>query len=215
MSQVDRVLPPLELRMLTVGAWQENCYLLVDPETKESLLIDPGDEAARIADWLADTIVRAILLTHADVDHVGALDEMRSRLGVKVGMQPDDAELARKNGVSADYELHDGDLVPLGMHEIRVFHVPGHTKGSIALRFDASAIVGDAIFPGGPGRTHSPEDFKRALSSLRDNVFTWPDEVTLYPGHGVSTTVGRERPAFEAFVRQPHPDDLHGDVTWA
>lgn len=204
----------LELRMLTVSQWQENCYLLVDPQTSESLLIDPGAEAGRILDWASDTTVRAILLTHADVDHVGALDETRAKLNVRVGMHPADTELATKNDVAADYELNEGDVIQLGAHEIRVVFTPGHTAGSISLLFDSRAIVGDAVFPGGPGRTRSPEAFVTSLATLQRTVFIWPDETTLYPGHGVSTTVGKERPAFEAFLTRPRPNDLQGDVTW-
>lgn len=205
---------PLDLRMLTVGQWQENCYLLVDPGTNEALLIDPGDEAGHILEWIAGAAVRLILLTHAHRDHVGALAEVRPALGVPVGLHPDDGPLAAKSEVTADFALNDGDVVRLGAHQIRVAHTPGHTPGSICLRFDTRALVGDAIFPGGPGHTSTPEELNRSLASLQRAVFTWPDETTLYPGHGRPTTVGGERAGFEVFLARPRPADLCGDVSW-
>ena len=92
--------------------------------------------------------------------------------------------------------------------------VPGHTPGSVCLRLDGRAVVGDAIFPGGPGHTRSPEALAQSLVSLGLTVFTWPDETELYPGHGTPTTVGAERPAFEQFLQADHPPDLCGDVSW-
>jgi glyoxylase-like metal-dependent hydrolase (beta-lactamase superfamily II) len=84
----------------------------------------------------------------------------------------------------------------------------------VCLRCGFVAVVGDAIFPGGPGRTESPEALEQALAGLERTVFTWPDETALYPGHGEPTTVGRERPGFEAFLAAPRPAGLYGDVTW-
>ncbi len=200
--------------MLIVGEWQENCFLLVDKATNQSILIDPGDEAERILAWVEATRVREILITHAHLDHIGAVEAVRSRLGLRAGLHPADTELALIRGLSADFALYDGDLIRLGAHEIRVSHTPGHTPGSICLLFDTRAVVGDVIFTGGPGHTNSPEELGEALQSLRRSVFTWPDETELFPGHGSSTRVGRERPGFEAFMARPLPPDLYGDITW-
>ncbi len=204
----------LALRILAVGQWQENCCLLVDHTANEGLLIDPGDEADRILDWIAGVTVRLILLTHAHRDHLGALAEVRAALRVSAGLHPDDAPLAARYNVAADFALNDSDVLRLGTHEIRVAHTPGHTLGSVCLRFDSRAIVGDAVFPGGPGHTNTPQEFNQSLASLQRTVFTWPDDTTLYPGHGRPTTVGQERPGFEAFLARPRAEDLCGDVSW-
>jgi glyoxylase-like metal-dependent hydrolase (beta-lactamase superfamily II) len=208
--------PPsnLKLRMLTVGEWQENCYLLVDPETNEGLLIDPGGEQARILAWAAGAGVRQILLTHAHQDHLGAVGDVRAAFRAPAGLHPADWAMAVQNGVEPDFELKDGELYRLGGQEIKIVHTPGHTPGSVSLRFNSGAIVGDAVFPGGPGRTQTPEELNLALLSLQNTVFTWPDETELYPGHGPATTVGQERQDFEAFIAHPRPPDLYGDVTW-
>ena len=219
MTPPDHLLDPSlhsgpALRVLPVGEWQENCHLLVDRPTQEGLLIDPGDEGGRILEWIAGVSVRLILLTHAHRDHLGALAEARATLRVPVGLHRDDEPLAAKYNVFPDFALNDGDVLRLGAHEIRVAHAPGHTLGSVCLRFDSRAIVGDAVFPGGPGHTHTPEEFNRSLASLQRTAFTWPDDTTLYPGHGQPTTVGRERPGFEALLAGPRPPDMCGDVTW-
>jgi glyoxylase-like metal-dependent hydrolase (beta-lactamase superfamily II) len=200
--------------MLTLGEWQENCYLLVDPPSGEAFLVDPGDEADRVLAWLAGIKVRDILLTHGHIDHIGAVPALRSALGVRAGLHPGDDGLAASRGLQADFPLTDGDVLQLGPHKIRVFHTPGHTPGSVCLQFDTRAIVGDVVFPGGPGHTNSPEELRQSVASLSKVVFNWPDEVELFPGHGLSTTVGKERPGFEAFRARPIPQELFGDVSW-
>ena len=198
----------LRLETLPVGEYGTNCYLLTCPETGRALLVDPGADAESILKMCADAQVGRILLTHGHFDHTLALDEVRAALGALVGIHP--AEF----GVRANFELRDGGRLRVGRRYVRVIHVPGHTLGSVALRFDRRAIVGDAIFPGGPGHTNSPEALQTALLSLQRTVFTWPDETRLYPGHGDPTTVGAERPAFQEFLARPRPLELCGDVTW-
>lgn len=207
--------PELELRLLVVGGFQENCYLLVEPETNAAILIDPGAEAGRVLAWLEGSAVRLILLTHAHLDHIGALAEVRAALDVRVGLHPADNALAAEHNISPDFALADGVAVQLGPHDLMVVHTPGHSPGHVCLRFDTRAIVGDAIFPGGPGHTNTPDELSVSLDSLQHTVFTWPDETALYPGHGRGTTVGQERPGFDKLLAKPLPPDLHGDVTWA
>jgi len=102
----------------------------------------------------------------------------------------------------------------VGQGIIGISHVPGHTPGSVCLRLGDRVIAGDAIFPGGPGYTASPEALARSLESLERVVFAWPDETMLYPGHGGHTTVGAERAAFERFLVAERSPSLCGDVAW-
>jgi glyoxylase-like metal-dependent hydrolase (beta-lactamase superfamily II) len=105
--------------------------------------------------------------------------------------------------------------VEIGRGRLQVIHLPGHTPGSVCLRLNRIVIVGDTIFPGGPGYTESPQALAESLVSLGRTVFTWADETELYPGHGGPTTVGAERAAFERFLAADHPPDLCGELTWS
>ncbi len=207
----------IELRVMPVGEYQTNCYLLVETELGEGILVDPGDEAQKILEWIGNTNITRLLLTHGHSDHVGALPAVKKSLGVKAGIHPADAEAF---SIQADYELTSGDIFKLGDAHIEVVHVPGHTQGSVALKIIETdgfnhALAGDAVFPGGPGHTQTPEALATALESLAYTVFTWSDSVRLHPGHGESTTVGAERAAFETFQEKPLPPDLCGDMSWA
>lgn len=201
----------LELQRLEVGPWPMNCYLLECPESGELAIVDPGADAERILAAARSALVRYILLTHGHPDHVGALDAVRQATGAPVGMHPADAAAF---GLQADFSLDHGMEVRVGEGQIRVAHVPGHTPGSICLWLNGQAVVGDAIFPGGPGHTASPEALRQSLDSLAHTVFTWPGDTELHPGHGGHTTVGAERRPFQSFVAATHPADLCGDVSW-
>ncbi|NIS80536.1 MAG: MBL fold metallo-hydrolase [Anaerolineales bacterium] len=206
----------LELRVLPVGEFQSNCYLVVDASSGQGVLIDAGDQVEAILHWIKPVKVNQILVTHGHSDHVGALESLRQALGVPVGIHPADVA---SFGLEADFTLHEGDSLVVGGGSLQVIHIPGHTPGSVAFKVEDAegvrrAVVGDAIFPGGPGHTKTPEDLVTSLDSLARTVFTWADEVVLYPGHGDPTTVGEEREAFEAFRSLTLPPDLSGDVTW-
>lgn len=204
---------PLSLDKLAVGSFKSNCYLLSAQE--QAILIDAGDEPDRILKWIGDRKVKLIVITHGHRDHVGALEKIRAALAVPVAIHPADAQAFE---LEADRALEHGDRVTLGEEVLEVSHIPGHTPGSIALRWVSGAadwaIVGDAIFPGGPGMTLSAEALAQSLESLAATVFTWPDEIQLYPGHGQPTTVGAERDDFEAFRAKPIPPDHSGDAAW-
>jgi hydroxyacylglutathione hydrolase len=202
----------LRLECLEVGPWPMNCYLVHCLETGQVAVVDPGEDAQAILAAVPDVErVCCILLTHAHPDHVGALAAVRQATGAPVGIHPSDADVF---GVDGDLPLMDGMEVMVGHGCLTVAHVPGHTPGSVCLKLNGQAIVGDAIFPGGPGHTDSPGALALSVISLGQTVFSWPDGTELYPGHGDSTTVGAERGDFERFLAADHSPDLCGDVTW-
>jgi hydroxyacylglutathione hydrolase len=201
----------VELERLEVGPWPMNCYIVRCIGSGQVAIVDPGDDDDAILAAVGDAAVSCIMLTHAHPDHVGALDAVRRATHALVGLHPGDAEAF---DVAADFPLLDGMEVEVGEARLSVVHVPGHTPGSVCFRLDGQAVVGDVIFPGGPGHTESPAELARSLLSLGRTVFTWPDATELYPGHGDPTTVGAERAAFERFVAADHPPDLCGDVVW-
>lgn len=203
----------LDLRQRTVGPWPMNAYALVCPETNESILIDPGADPEKLAEMLGDSRPLAIVLTHTHPDHVAALEEMRSRLGVPVwaydGPHHNDMVLDVGRG------LRDGEEVQVGSHALRVARAPGHVIDHICLLLedDNRAIVGDTVFEGGPGKTWNPEQFQTTLHTLRQLVLSWPDEMVCYPGHGPSFRLGDVRSRIEAFLSKDH-GAFFGDATW-
>lgn len=204
---------PMELRTRQVGPWGMNTYVLVCPDSKRSVLIDPGADPDILSDMLAGTTPVAILLTHTHGDHTGALDEMRSRLKVPLLAHPG----PHAGGIELDANrwLRHGNVVQVGKHTLRVLHTPGHIGDQIcfAIEDDYRIVVGDTIFDGGPGKTWSSEEFQTTLKTLREIVLAWPDATICYPGHGPHFRLGDRRAAIEAFLEKDH-GDFFGDATW-
>lgn len=204
----------LVLQRSVVGPWPMNSYAFICPQTGESVLIDPGAEPERLNAMLAGSRPVAILLTHSHPDHIGALDEMRTRLGVPVYGHPG-PHWEGAQDLALDGTLVDGDTFPVGKHVLEVIHTPGHTPDMLCFRprGDHRIVVGDTLFEGGPGKTWSPEDFRQTLETLRRVVLTWPDETICYPGHGEPFRLGNIRARIEAFLAKDH-GDFFGDATW-
>lgn len=204
------------LKLLTqqVGPWGMNTYALICPETNQSVLIDPGDDADTLSAMLGDSQPIAILLTHTHIDHIGALGEMKERLDVPV-MANDGPHEPNGHEPNASRWLRDGDTVQVGNSTLQVIYAPGHIGDQIcfALANDDRIIVGDTIFEGGPGRTWSSEGFQQTLDTLRNIVLPWPDDTICYPGHGPSFRLGDQRANIESFLAKDH-GDFHGDATW-
>lgn len=205
----------MELSRLEVGSLQSNCYLLQDRAGDDAALVDPGAEPQKILAWVEDAPVNKILITHGHGDHVGALHEIRQALNAPVYGHALDAE---RFGLEFDVIVASGRRIEIGSFELEVHEIPGHTPGSIAfaVREDPfeRALVGDAIFPGGPGHTQSHRALLQLMEALQKTVFAWPDGVVLFPGHGSTTTVGAERAAFERLRMKGLPENMSGDVTW-
>jgi glyoxylase-like metal-dependent hydrolase (beta-lactamase superfamily II) len=190
-----------------------NSYALICPETRESVLIDPGAEPDTLLATLENSTPKAIILTHTHPDHVGALDEMRSRLQVPLLAHP--GPHFNEMSLEKERELVQGDVVQVGDHALHVYHTPGHILDQISLSIvdDERIIVGDTLFEGGPGKTWSPQQFQTSLQILRNVVLQWPDESLCYPGHGPSFRLGDLRPKIEAFLAKEH-GNFYGDATW-
>jgi len=200
-----------EVQRVEVGPWPMNCYLVTCPRTGATAIVDPGDDPETILSAVADARVEVILLTHGHPDHVGALEEVQAATGAPVAFHPAETESVP---LPASFELQDGDVVELGECRLRVIHVPGHTHGSVAFLAGRHLIGGDTLFPGGPGHTDTPADFRQILISIRERLFTLPDETIVHPGHGLPTTIGEAKAEYAVFAAREHPPDLCGDVTW-
>lgn len=201
----------IQVDKLNLGLFDTNSYIITCRLTGDSVLIDAPAEAAEILKRLKETNPRYILITHNHMDHLGALLELKSKLRIPVAVHPLDA----KNLPSTpEILLNDGDTVSFGKITLRVLHTPGHTPGSLCFLTDKYLISGDTIFPGGPGRTKSPADLRQIVESITSKLFVLPDDTQIYPGHGDSTILEKEKAEFAIFSSQPHHPNLCGHVFW-
>jgi glyoxylase-like metal-dependent hydrolase (beta-lactamase superfamily II) len=175
------------------------------------MVIDAPGEVDKILLGLTDTSPRYIVITHNHHDHIAALNELTERLKVPVAMNPVDA---RKIGIVPDIELNDRAVIKLGQLTIRVRHTPGHTPGSISLFVDNYLFVGDTIFPGGPGKTANPAEFRQIIDTITTRILTLPDTTSIYPGHGLPTQVAKAKKELAVFNSRSHAPNLYGDVLW-
>jgi len=208
MVEDDRI----QIKKLELGPFGTNAYVLTCLSSHVSVVVDAPAEAKKISDELTGTNPKYILITHNHMDHTGALEDLKSTLNVPVAAHADDAA---KLPVRPDLLLKDGDLISFGDIQLTVLHTPGHTPGSLAFLTGNYLIAGDTIFPDGPGKTWSPADFKRIVESLTLKIFVLPGETQIFPGHGDSTVLKREKRLFEEFAAKPHEAGICGDVLWS
>jgi len=201
----------MDLLRVPVGIYSTNSYVLLC-SSGFSVLVDPGDEPGTLLSAIAGTRVAFILLTHGHPDHSGALAELHHATGAPVAVH--DADAAQLP-LSPDRLLEDGQVLRFGRCRLKVHHLPGHTPGSVGLQLSGRRwLVGDAVFPGGPGHTDSPAAFATLIQALQRRIFSLPGRTQLFPGHGLSTMVGQERGAFQAFMRRGWAEGTCGDTLW-
>jgi glyoxylase-like metal-dependent hydrolase (beta-lactamase superfamily II) len=200
----------VKIEQRTVGVFEENCYLVIDDETNRAVLVDPGDESDRILEMVrtSDATLDAVWLTHAHVDHIGAVAAVVREFDVPVYLHPLDlpyytqlsARAAVMYGIDfeqprdPDRQLADGDVLECGTLRFEVMHVPGHAPGLVAFTGHGVSFGGDLLFAGSIGRTDlplgSPADMTASLARYTTAL---ADEIVVHPGHGPATTIGREK----------------------
>jgi glyoxylase-like metal-dependent hydrolase (beta-lactamase superfamily II) len=195
-----REIDGLTVTKIAVGPMDNNAYLLRCTGTGQAILIDAANEAGRLTELIGDTPVGTIVTTHRHADHWQALPEVATRTGAEVAAHPADADYLP---VPVTRRLEHGDVLRFGDCAVSVIHLRGHTPGSIAICYDAGGslagqphvFTGDSLFPGGVGKTTTPEDFTALLTDVTERLFDrLPDPTWVYPGHGNDTTLGAERP---------------------
>jgi len=203
-----------------VGPLQCNCTLMGDPETGEAIVIDPGDEISRIQRRLTELglTLKQILVTHAHIDHVGGALKLKRLTGAPIFLNENDLALLKMMDEQAgwigiptpetappDENLSEGMVVGLAKFPALVLHTPGHTQGSVCLHFAPLKllIAGDTLFAGSIGRTDLPGgNSRQIIESIQTRLLALPDETTVLPGHGPTTSIGAERRS-NPFLRLP------------
>jgi glyoxylase-like metal-dependent hydrolase (beta-lactamase superfamily II) len=186
--------------ILPVGMLVCNCSIIGDEETGEAIVIDPGDEIERVQEVLAQHKLRAkyIVATHAHIDHVGGLEELKRATGAAVLMHASDLPLYQNLAVQAEWlGLLPPDALRFGPHVLEVLHTPGHSPGSLSLHLPGEhqkIFSGDTLFQGSIGRTDLwGGSYEEILRSIHNRLLIFPDETPVFPGHGPPTVIGEER----------------------
>jgi glyoxylase-like metal-dependent hydrolase (beta-lactamase superfamily II) len=196
---------------INMGPYNNNGYILTCPETNEGIIIDTPAEPEKLLNEIGDTKIQAILITHRHQDHLLGFDEITGAVQAPVGIGINDAEVLPR---PPQLELKEGMSVKFGNRELQVLDTPGHTDGAVCLLVGKHLFSGDTLFPGGPGKTRSPEALRQVIDSITKKLLVLSDDTAVYPGHGEDTTIGQAREEYQVFASKQHPADLQGDVSW-
>ena len=200
----------MRIEQYCVGQVGTNCYFIINEETKEMLIVDPGDSAQMLVEKirLGVLIPKAILLTHGHFDHVMAAQELAKTFDLKIYAHEEEkdtlnhpgknvsAMIGRQDSYHADIFVKDGELLQLAGMEIKVLHTPGHTPGGCCYYLEKEQVLfsGDTLFCQSVGRTDFPGgSMSQIVRSIKSKLLALPDKVKVYPGHMDLTTIGMER----------------------
>lgn len=200
----------MKIEQYCVGAVQTNCYFVINDETQEMLIIDPGDSASFLADKIRQENLKpqAVLLTHGHFDHAMAAEELAGMFDIQIYAHEKEKDTLAQPGLNvsgmigrgdvyhADVFVKDGEVLTLAGMEVKVLYTPGHTEGGCCyyIEKEKALFSGDTLFCQSVGRTDFPRgSMSELVRSIKEKLLPLPDEVKVYPGHMGTTTIGMER----------------------
>jgi glyoxylase-like metal-dependent hydrolase (beta-lactamase superfamily II) len=201
----------LLIKLGPLGQFSNNAYIVADSETNDAIVVDAPAESEKVVEAAKGFNVGKIVVTHRHPDHWNGIDTLVAGIDAPVLTHELDRsryEAYVKGTLSNDDEIEVGNL------KLRVIHTPGHTAGCICLSLGEHLISGDTLFPGGPGRTQTPEDLQQEIDSIVSRLHVLPDNTVVYPGHGANTTIADSKAEYAVFAAKPHDPVLAGDVLW-
>jgi len=201
---------------IPVGIYAANCYIVYSESTKDGIVVDPGGDVDVILNIIDENNlkIKYIVLTHGHADHIGGVIGLRNALKISVMIHECDGEIlvdGNKNlsnimamgtiEINPDILIKGGEIIEFGDLKAEIIHTPGHTFGGISIKIEDSIITGDTLFSGSIGRTDLlGGDYNTIMDSIKNKIIVYPDETIVYPGHGPSSTIGKER-ALNPFLR--------------
>ena len=204
----DRV----RIHKIVASPFDNNAYIIVCKATGKSLIVDTPRDADLVLAEAQGTDVTAVAITHGHRDHIEGYDAFRAGLTAPIGLHREDTPRLAPN--APEFHLEDGGTLQVGELTLELLHTPGHTPGGVCLLLDNHLFSGDTLFPGGPGKTQTPEALAQVIESITGRLFVLPAATNVYPGHGSDTTIAAAKEEYADFASRPHAPDLCGDVLW-
>jgi len=208
-------MPAEVIKFGPLGPFANNAYLIADETTKEAIFVDAPLESEKAFDAAKRYNVTRIVMTHRHGDHWAQVDAVKKQFGAPVLCHEGDRQPYE---AKVDGTVSDNEEIAIGDTIVRVLHTPGHTPGSICLLFPTAQhdvlISGDTLFPGGPGRSDSPQALQEMIRSITSRLLPLPENTRVLPGHGDDTTIANAKREYAVFASREHAADLCGDVLW-